>query len=389
MVVVRQASRSAFKLPPIKFRHGAHASTQNEGALVITSPVSHEKSKTQRPDRERRRGKGKEWEQSKIKSFKQSQARHEKSLLASREDPNTTSDAESHVHPKSNKYTTKPKIKFTTKSPSQSVEDTLASLGIDVKGEIIFGIFPVLLALQAKRRTIHQLIYKSESGNTSAKIQDLLNVAENQGVPMMHLKPSQFKQIFQGDQVHQGVCCDASPLPFVVLDEDDPEEEGEGGHGEQKEDGVKDARHQREGEKDIQQAKESKNQQGEDNSQGEEEKERRVTEEMKHQREEERESQDKGEANQYITQAEGMKKQSQQENLQAGTERRQKLWLYLDQIQDPMNFGTVLRSAYFMGVDRVLTSEASRYRVEHVSVFAGTSSRNKLQAQEDNHHYLT
>lgn len=388
-MVVRQASRSAFKLPPVKFRHGAHASAQNEGVSVITSPVSHEKNKTQRPDRERRRGKGEERKQREKKSFKQSQARHEKSSLASREDPSTSSDAESQVHPKSNKYTTKPKIKFTTKTPSQSVEDTLASLGIDVKGEIIFGIFPVLLALQANRRTIHQLIYKSESGNTSAKIRDLLNVAENQGVPTMSLKPSQFKQIFQGDQVHQGVCCDASPLPFVVLDEDDPEEEGEDGHGEQEEDGVKDARHQREGEKDIQQSKESMNQQGEDNSQGEEEKERRVTGEMKHQREEERESRDKGEANQYITQAEGMKKQSQQENLQAGTERRQKLWLYLDQIQDPMNFGTVLRSAYFMGVDRVLTSEACRYRVEHVNVFAGTSSRNKLQAQEDNHHYLT
>ncbi|KAA8581226.1 hypothetical protein FQN60_002807 [Etheostoma spectabile] len=32
------------------------------------------------------------------------------------------------------------------------------------------------------------------------------------------------------------------------------------------------------------------------------------------------------------------------------------LWLVLERIQDPMNLGAILRSAYFLGVDRVLTS---------------------------------
>ncbi|NXW55262.1 MRM1 methyltransferase, partial [Eurystomus gularis] len=36
---------------------------------------------------------------------------------------------------------------------------------------------------------------------------------------------------------------------------------------------------------------------------------------------------------------------------------RQLIWLALENIQDPMNLGAVLRSAYFLGVDRVVTSQ--------------------------------
>ncbi|NXE87252.1 MRM1 methyltransferase, partial [Menura novaehollandiae] len=35
---------------------------------------------------------------------------------------------------------------------------------------------------------------------------------------------------------------------------------------------------------------------------------------------------------------------------------RQLIWLVLEQIQDPMNLGALLRSAYFLGVDRVVAS---------------------------------
>ncbi|XP_032563649.1 rRNA methyltransferase 1, mitochondrial [Chiroxiphia lanceolata] len=36
--------------------------------------------------------------------------------------------------------------------------------------------------------------------------------------------------------------------------------------------------------------------------------------------------------------------------------KQQLIWLVLEQIQDPMNLGALLRSAYFLGVDRVVTS---------------------------------
>lgn len=43
-----------------------------------------------------------------------------------------------------------------------------------------------------------------------------------------------------------------------------------------------------------------------------------------------------------------------------GDDPRQ-LWLVLEGLQDPRNLGAVLRSAYFLGVDRVITSRRNRH----------------------------
>lgn len=39
--------------------------------------------------------------------------------------------------------------------------------------------------------------------------------------------------------------------------------------------------------------------------------------------------------------------------------RRQRLWLVLEHIQDPMNLGALLRAAYFLGVDRVVATHSN------------------------------
>ncbi|KAI5089488.1 rRNA methyltransferase 1, mitochondrial [Silurus meridionalis] len=48
------------------------------------------------------------------------------------------------------------------------------------------------------------------------------------------------------------------------------------------------------------------------------------------------------------------KSRCQQNNRQSG--KPSPLWLVLDGVQDPMNLGSILRSAYFLGVDRVASS---------------------------------
>jgi len=63
-----------------------------------------------------------------------------------------------------------------------------------------------------------------------------------------------------------------------------------------------------------------------------------------------------------------------------GRPNQQLIWLVLEQIQDPMNLGALLRSAYFLGVDRVVTSQRNRYGVgcllfQLFSVFSFVSQR--------------
>ena len=36
------------------------------------------------------------------------------------------------------------------------------------------------------------------------------------------------------------------------------------------------------------------------------------------------------------------------------------VWLLLNEIQDPMNFGSILRSAYFMGCDKIFVTAHKR-----------------------------
>lgn len=51
----------------------------------------------------------------------------------------------------------------------------------------------------------------------------------------------------------------------------------------------------------------------------------------------------------------------------------QQLWLVLEGLQDPRNLGAVLRSAYFLGVDKVITSRRNRHGllISHVPQFRG------------------
>ncbi|XP_060114855.1 rRNA methyltransferase 1, mitochondrial [Heteronotia binoei] len=86
---------------------------------------------------------------------------------------------------------------------------------------------------------------------------------------------------------------------------------------------------------------------------------------------------------------------SSQEAEGATSERSQLLWLALEGIQDPMNLGAVLRSAHFLGVDRIVmshknscpltpvVSKASAGAMEVLDVFGVDHLQSFLQAKSE------
>ncbi|XP_012635094.2 rRNA methyltransferase 1, mitochondrial [Microcebus murinus] len=129
--------------------------------------------------------------------------------------------------------------------------------------ELLFGLSPCLLALQAARRCVAKLLLQAGKAGLQGARAELLRAAEAQGIPVLRPRRQKLDALCRY-QVHQGVCLEVSPLrprPWTEAGEANP---------------------------------------GDD---------------------------------------------------------PQQLWLVLEDLQDPRNLGAVLRSAHFLGVDKVITSQ--------------------------------
>ncbi|XP_066973017.1 rRNA methyltransferase 1, mitochondrial-like [Macrobrachium rosenbergii] len=252
-LIVRYASKKRFSLPSVNFKY-AEKDVQNEEEkrLPPVYPIEEERH-----------------ERTGVKSrFKK-----EKSNGKSNEESSGISASRNLIGEKkvnNNKIRKNVKFEGKYKSFSTAVKRK-TGVGFEPEGELIFGIHPVFHALQAQRRKFNHLYYKAGLEDKNVKIQEILKLAGDNHVQAEAVKLSQLTKIIGEDRVHQGICCDVSPLPFEKLEVDSS-------------------------------------------------------------------------------------------NINENEESC-KLWLYMDRIQDPMNFGAILRSAYFMGVDKVITSKENSCRL--------------------------
>ncbi|XP_014681244.1 PREDICTED: rRNA methyltransferase 1, mitochondrial-like [Priapulus caudatus] len=136
---------------------------------------------------------------------------------------------------------------------------------IQITGEILFGISPILLALQQKRRKIFQLYVKKNILTTNEKVRNIAQTAENMCVQVSEVGRTDLDEL-SCFRLHQGVCMDVGMLAYHPLHVRPPHYNPDGSPV---------------------------------------------------------------------------------------------LWLLLNQVQDPMNFGSILRSSYFLGVDTVITTRGS------------------------------
>lgn len=141
----------------------------------------------------------------------------------------------------------------------------------DKRDDVLFGLYPCLLALTQGRRKVTRLFVKSGEGQQKNDgLQEVCEEARKRGVEIKWVHKRDLDKLTQG-RVHQGVCLQASPLQYLREWAVAPEK----------------------------------------------------------------------------------------------PDRRNKtpLWLVLDGIQDPMNLGAILRSAYFLGVDKIASSIQNRWVV--------------------------
>ncbi|KAM7231530.1 hypothetical protein CapIbe_016291 [Capra ibex] len=178
--------------------------------------------------------------------------------------------------------------------------DDLASVPRPAGGpELLFGLSPCLLALQAARRRVARLLLQACRSGLQGQRAELLRAAEARAIPVLRPRRRELDALCR-HQVHQGVCMEVSPLrprPWAEAEAARP---------------------------------------GDD---------------------------------------------------------PQQLWLVLEGLQDPRNLGAVLRSAHFLGVDKVITSrrnscpltpvvsKASAGALEVMDVFSTDDLAGFLQAR--------
>lgn len=165
--------------------------------------------------------------------------------------------------------------------------------------EMLFGLYPCLLALRAARRRVARLLLQVGKADLHGERAEVLRVAEARGIPVLRPRRQKLDALCHY-QVHQGVCMEVTPLrprPYTEAREASP---------------------------------------GDD---------------------------------------------------------PQQLWLVLEALQDPRNLGAVLRTAHFLGVDRIITSrrnscsltpvvsKASAGAMEVMDIFATDDLTGFLQAK--------
>ena len=83
-----------------------------------------------------------------------------------------------------------------------------------MKTETIYGIHPVFEALQAKRRTFHELYILK--GKTNARVEHIIEIAHLAKIPIQYLQRQKLQSL-TGVDTHQGVAARVSPYPLLDL----------------------------------------------------------------------------------------------------------------------------------------------------------------------------
>lgn len=116
------------------------------------------------------------------------------------------------------KIPSKPALDFTKpisdrqKKKSFYINDQ-SILKIPLRGQCLFGLYPIELALQRKRRQFYRLFLSQTSDDNRQSFQNIQNLAQQLSIPIEYISSDKLDRL-SFDRPHQGVCLDCSPLPI-------------------------------------------------------------------------------------------------------------------------------------------------------------------------------
>ena len=130
-------------------------------------------------------------------------------------------------------YSTKPKAKFRPRLPraasdNESKKDLeinnvrylkqntkLHQSSEELKGEILYGIYPVLMALKAKQRSIFQIYYNKNSTRTK----QVIDLAIEHDIKTKMVDPKELHALSKNStkelNAHQGICADVEKVKIT------------------------------------------------------------------------------------------------------------------------------------------------------------------------------
>ncbi|CAF1126422.1 unnamed protein product [Rotaria magnacalcarata] len=97
-------------------------------------------------------------------------------------------------------------------------DDDKSLLKISLRGQCLFGLHPIEIALKTKHRQFYQLFLSNTSNENRPIMQNIQQLAENLSIPIKYTSTNTLDRL-SFDRPHQGVCLDCSPLPIQDIEQ--------------------------------------------------------------------------------------------------------------------------------------------------------------------------
>jgi len=108
--------------------------------------------------------------------------------------------------------------KFSLNEQSSYSNDNQSLLKVSLRGQCLFGLHPIELALKKNRRQFYQLFLSNTSNENRPMMENIRYLAEQLSIPIQYTNTNILDRL-SFDRPHQGVCLDCSSLSIQDIEQ--------------------------------------------------------------------------------------------------------------------------------------------------------------------------